>query len=164
MVSTKIDVGLVGLAGAGKDTAAFGLMREGWMRKGFADRLKMVALELGWDGTKDGKGRKLLQIVGCAVRDYDSNYWVDQAMMRIDPRRPYVWTDVRFHNEAKAIKEIRKGILVRIVNPACTSDGHVSETEPLEIVCDHEIVNDGSIEQLQTKLLEIVKLYDRTEP
>jgi hypothetical protein len=163
MVSKKVDIGLIGLAGAGKDTAAFGLMREGWHRKGFADLLKMRALDIGWDGVKDAKGRKLLQVVGCAVREYDPEFWVREAFARIDSRRPYVWTDVRFNNEAQAIREIRKGILVRIVNPACSSDGHVSETELLEIVCDHEIVNDGSKEELQQKLIEIVKLYDRTE-
>lgn len=164
MVSKKIDVGLVGYAGAGKDTAAFGLMREGWHRKGFADLLKMRALDIGWDGSKDAKGRKLLQVIGCAVREYDPEFWVRQAIDRIDPRHPYVWTDVRFKNEAQAIRDIRKGILVRVVNAACSSDGHVSETELNDIVCDHQIVNDGSKEKLQQQLLEIVKLYDRTEP
>lgn len=163
MVTQKIDIGLIGLAGAGKDTAAFGLLRLGWHRKGFADLLKMRALDIGWDGTKDDRGRKLLQTIGCAVREYDPEFWVREAFGRIDTRRPYVWTDVRFKNEAQAIREIRRGILVRVHNPNCVSDGHVSETELFSIKCDHEIVNDGSKEQLQEKLIAIAKLYDRTE-
>jgi len=157
MVSKKIDVGLVGYAGAGKDTAAFGLMREGWHRKGFADLLKMRALDIGWDGSKDAKGRKLLQVIGCAVREYDPEFWVREAFARIDPRRPYVWTDVRFQNEVDFLINERKAVIIRIVRPGLKAGKHESESGQAELVgVTHEVVNDGTIEDLHRKVVNIL--------
>ena len=46
----------------------------------FADPLKdLCRREFGWDGEKDNKGRRLLQVVGTdAGRAYDENNWVNK--------------------------------------------------------------------------------------
>lgn len=42
----------------------------------FAKGVKVVAYSMGWNKEKDSKGRKLLQAIGIAGRDYDINTWV----------------------------------------------------------------------------------------
>lgn len=82
-----IVVGITGKAGTGKDTFAKCL----WMEFGkypkthaaffaLANPIKKIAKEIfGWDGAKDKKGRKLLQILGTeAGRDYDPGIWLDK--------------------------------------------------------------------------------------
>lgn len=86
-------IAFTGRAGSGKDTAAQALIDRGWVRIGFADKLKEMALainplimniggfhvtlrmlvgDLGWDGAKRcyPEVRRLLQAIGTdAVRD-----------------------------------------------------------------------------------------------
>lgn len=156
----KLDVGLVGLAGSGKDSASVGLRNLGWKRKAFADKLKYFSLLIGWDGAKDRAGRTFLQELGCSARKYDSEIWINHAKAGLHSYEHYVWTDVRFFNEAQFIHE-RGGILVRIVRPGNVNDGHISETEQENIEVDYEIVNDGSEEELQQKLVQIVKNHNK---
>jgi hypothetical protein len=57
----------------------------------------------------------LLQNVGMHRREQDPNYWVDKAFASIPDKTDIaVFTDVRFHNEAWAIKE-RGGYLIEVV-------------------------------------------------
>jgi len=44
----------------------------------FADPLKQMAREMGWDGKKDEKGRRFLQTLGQLGREYDEDFWVKQ--------------------------------------------------------------------------------------
>lgn len=153
-----ISVGLVGIAGSGKDTAAKGLVQLGWRRVAFADKLKSFCIMLGWDGIKDRSGRTLLQEIGCAARNYNPHIWVYHVLKTLKKDEPCVFTDVRFQNEAALIKE-RGGILVRIVKPDLISDGHLSETEQQNIAVDYTILNSSTEEELQRKLVEILEKY-----
>jgi hypothetical protein len=104
-------IGLSGKALAGKDTTAGMLMSivldRPVVRIAFADALKDECMELhGWNGLKDDAGRTLLQQVGVARRAENPNYWVERAMVRVaDPETLYVFTDVRFQNEADTIRQ-----------------------------------------------------------
>lgn len=154
----KCDVGFMGLAGSGKDTAAKALTAHGWVRTGFADELKKLAWTLGWNGMKDEKGRRFLQDLGMAVRGYNENYWVNYLAARLFSNETYVFTDVRFPNEAKLIKD-RGGILIRIIMPLVTaSDTHISESAHTAITPDHIVMNDGTIEELHAKIMKIVHI------
>lgn len=42
----------------------------------FADGLKGIAKDIGWDGCKDNRGRKLLQDLGRIGREYSIDVWV----------------------------------------------------------------------------------------
>ncbi len=108
-------IGLSGKARAGKDTvcglieATLGARGARVVRVGFADALKAECRAQGWNGEKDEAGRALLQNVGLARRAENPRYWIDRLFERIetDPLAPntiWVITDVRFLNEADAIR------------------------------------------------------------
>lgn len=143
-------IGLVGNAGAGKDTAAEVFFRAGYQRAAFADPIKTIAVQhYGWDGVKDERGRKLLQDLGMAGRLYDPEVWI-RHMRWSNPIRygkPCVITDVRFENEAQWIRR-QGGKLVRILRPYIPVIQHVSETEQKSIACHYEIINGGTVQDL----------------
>ena len=162
----KIDIGLIGLAGSGKDTAAIGLVANGWMREAFADHLKLLAVDFGWNGIKDAKGRKLLQDLGMAAREYNPDFWIDRAQntmrMQLKYRElwPRVWTDVRFQNEADFVRN-RGGIIIRINRPEIIAEKHESELKHSGIAADYQVDNIGTIQELRDKVLEITKQHNR---
>jgi dephospho-CoA kinase len=159
------DIGLIGLAGSGKDTAAKALIAKGWRRKAFADHLKILARNFGWNGVKDDRGRKLLQDIGMAARQYNSNFWIQQAYYGLttvsneylDMR--FVWTDVRFENEAEFIRK-RGGVIIRIIRPNLQAGEHESESGQNKIDADYTVVNDGTVEKLHNTILNLLEAYD----
>jgi hypothetical protein len=63
-------------------------------------------------------------------------------------------TDCRFPNEAVAIRD-RGGLLLRVVRPGLAANAyshHSSEQFIDTLEVDHEIVNDGTVEQLHAKV------------
>jgi hypothetical protein len=151
----KRHIGLLGFAGAGKDTAALALMDRGWKRVAFADALKGRALYLGWDGRKDARGRQLLCDIGMAMRAYEPDHWINHARAAMRGR-PCVFPDVRFQNEADFIRA-EGGIIVRVVREGLEIGEHESEAGQLRIHSDQSIVNDGAIEHLHAQLLDIAE-------
>mgnify|MGYP006266239317 CR=1 FL=1 len=95
--------------------------------------------------------REFLQKLGTeAVRDnLHENAWVNALMADYKPNYKWVITDVRFLNEAHAIKE-RDGIVVRVnrtgIGPV---NGHSSETSLNRWDFDYIIENNGSLEDLR---------------
>lgn len=153
-------IGLIGLAGSGKDTAARGLVKLGYRRLAFADELKSLAFYFGWDGEKDEDGRKLLQELGMAARRYNARFWIqylNKQIVRERLKEPFVFTDVRFQNEADYVRS-RGGVIVRITMPGQIAGEHESELNQSQIVADYEVVNDGSIEDLHKKIAELTNL------
>jgi hypothetical protein len=85
----------------------------------FAKPLKDMARSFGWDGKKDEKGRKFLQILGTEIgRCYNENFWVDQWLRAVKEVNgglcDVVSDDTRYDNEAMAA--ISNGGLVVCVN------------------------------------------------
>jgi hypothetical protein len=153
-------IGLVGLAGAGKNTAADVFIRAGYQDVAFADEIKRIARQMGWTGEKTGTGRELLQNIGMAGRAYDPNVWIN-IVKWCNPIRfgaPTVITDVRFQNEADWIKRAG-GLLIRIVRPSIEQGTHASETEQNSIQVDGSVINDGSVAELH---IRIEKLLNET--
>jgi hypothetical protein len=149
-------IGLIGLAGSGKDTAADALMFTHY-RCSFASRLKIIARQLGWDGEKDERGRAFLQDLGMAARKFNPNTWINLLRGEVSPViQQLVFTDVRFQNEADFVRSIG-GIIVRIVRPGQIAEKHESELKQCEVAADIEIVNDGSIEDLHNKIRNLIK-------
>ena len=152
-------IGLIGLAGSGKDTAAEALVQMGYWRSAFAGHLKSLAYDFGWDGKKDERGRALLQDLGMAARKYNADFWIEQLTWPTKARAfsmPQVFTDVRFQNEADYVRS-KGGIVVRIVRPEIIAQNHESELKQCEVAADIEIVNDGSIEDLHNKIRAIIQ-------
>lgn len=128
----KTIVGLTGAAGSGKSTLAVALACEPAIKAAFsgvycmrfAEELKRIAREeMGWDGEKDERGRRLLQVLGTECgRAYNPNIWIDKLMARIDDITDEGPTlilidDMRFDNEAQAVRS-RGGKVVLLENRA----------------------------------------------
>jgi hypothetical protein len=178
MPGRKKVIGLCGYAGAGKDAAAWGLTQRGWTKVAFADpvrqsllnlnptvinpvngmplRLSEALSEYGWDKIKLWpQVRTLLQRIGTeAGRNiHGQDCWVNIARRKIDGLSgDVVVTDVRFLNEVAMIRELG-GQIIRITRPGVGPvNAHISETLPFEP--DAEIINDGTVMELELHMLE----------
>lgn len=107
-------------------------------------RLDTAVALRGWEEAKDvyPEARRFLQRLGDGVRQFDPEFWVRAGMRKaralrrggsdaavvFGPGQPVVITDVRYPNEADAIRDAG-GVLVRIVRPGVDDgDTHASET------------------------------------
>lgn len=155
--------GLLGKAGAGKDSffAALGKAGVDCKRFAFADELKReVADALGVSVVEINANkpayRPVLQWWGEWRRGQNENYWVEKVAARIDREKPEwqgvaVITDVRYPNEAEFVFG-RSGSLIRITRADAGLDGeqgnHPSETIADKIAAAMTVPNDGTREEL----------------
>jgi len=157
-------IGIGYRAHSGKDTVGRILVQEfGFHRVGFADALKDVCSILCYGRldpyvyTAEFKkeltpfgltGGQLLQKVGVALRIELPGVWIESThlLSKLVTYANIVATDVRFEDEAKAIKDLG-GILIE-VRRYVPQDDHISETEGAKIKWDHVIENNGSLVDL----------------
>jgi len=160
-------VGFTGKAGAGKSTAAKTMIdvaidstafgKAALMS--FADPIKRIAKEsFGWDGQKDEKGRRLLQVIGTeAGREYSSDIWIDALLKRADGLGDECLVcvdDVRFDNEAEAIRECGGHVFAvegRLTNLGLNA-AHSSERGVDEDLITDTVFNGGSPEDLKNQV------------
>lgn len=163
-------IGLVGFARTGKDTVAEVLKDFDFQRVSFADpirnavyaldpyvtesglRLQKLVDTLGWDACKTQylEVRRLLQVFGTEVarEQWSDSFWVDLGFSQMEEEGRYVITDVRFPNEAEAVRT-HGGTLWRIVRPGIGPvNGHASDNFINEIQVDREIYNGYSLDEL----------------
>jgi len=173
-------IGLAGRAGSGKNTVAKMIQRACPSRGGrtrtltlaFADPIKAM-LSTGLAGlanaelTLDNKERpipalgksprELLQTLGTEWGRgmVHPDLWVKIAMERVDHYRfhnPIIITDVRYQNEAAAIRQ-RGGQIWHINRPdARAVNPHSSERQELLMPGDININNNGSLDDLQAAI------------
>lgn len=118
-------------------------------------RLSEVIAAIGWERAKDyvPEVRVLLQRFGTdAIRAIDDDFWVRTTRQQIEALRadgPVVVTDVRFPNEADAIREAG-GYLVRVTRPGTESEpgAHASETALDDYPEDIVVPNIGTLDCL----------------
>jgi hypothetical protein len=177
-------VGLHGYAGVGKDTVAEILAEYGYNRVAFADILREALYVLnpvilfhpygedqrvqdlvdrhGWDKAKRDyeEIRRMLQVLGTEVgREMISqDVWVNAAFKKLDADKKYVFTDVRFENEHHAI-DSRLGLLIKVSRPGVGPvNDHKSDKGLPDQWFDAQIVNDGTVKDLHTKVVRILAL------
>ena len=174
-------IGLVGRARSGKSTAAE-ILRVRWDygRTRFAGPLKDMLRAIGMteeeiEGSekftpKDwlcGKTpRHAMQTLGtewgrdCLGKDF----WARLLVRRLTGHAAhYVVEDVRFLNEAKAIKDLG-GVIIRLNRLVAdvVRDPHYSELEMADIVPVYRIKNDGTITDLEWELDKVLELYEES--
>lgn len=115
---------------------------------------KQQSLGKAWNGLTP---RYLLQTLGTDWgRNLYDKIWVTATMSSLDPDKNYVINDVRFENEAEAIKQAG-GLLIRVNRPGIESNNHASETALDNYTgWDYVIENDGTLFTLQDKVKDMV--------
>jgi len=170
-------IGLSGYAQSGKDTVANYLVENhGFTRVAFADPIRELLYKMnpivgfefdgggwdlktvvdrdGWDVAKqEPEVRRLLQALGVGARTViDSDIWINKAISTVGDGH-YVITDVRFQNEAEALKSpFRKGNaqIWRVErNGVKAVNDHVSEHDMDNWEFDAYIHNNSSLEDLE---------------
>ena len=119
--------------------------------------------------------RKVLQYVGTdmfrthiknVIPHVENNIWVEVVKKQIldglknDPNAKFVITDVRFPNEAKMLQDLG-GIVVRVKRDSVNTetDTHASELMIENLEVNHEILNNGTIDELHYNMVEYLKNY-----
>jgi len=186
-MTDRLVIGIAGALRSGKDTIGYRLSHGwGFYRLAFADALRgeimarmsrtVRALHDLQPGHADCRAadvcaqymlfvtkpqgfRELLQEYGSDVRRRDDpSYWTRQWKERVAGiEGPVVVTDVRFENEAEAVRSIG-GKLWRITRPGHGGNGHLSE-HGLDgwQHWDAEIENGGSIDDLWARVDGLVE-------
>lgn len=111
--------------------------------------------------------REFLQFYGTEAhrKVFGDNFWVEQAIKEIPDwsfahgQKNYVFTDVRFSNEAEAIHELGGRVLQIYKDGGSTKDVHSSEVGLPEDLIDGKIANIGSLDQLYVLLDALVDTY-----
>lgn len=123
-----IRVALSGKMRSGKDTLASELIvRHGFTRMAFADRLKELAAEL-FGASETFKNRALLQALSRKLCEVEPAVWIKYVVDRIPMDRSVVVTDLRYPNEYHTLKGLGF-CLVRIETDEHTRFDRFNRTE-----------------------------------
>ena len=172
MLTKPILIFIAGKSGTGKDTVSDLLYRyfkddnKSFVVRiySFATELKSIAYNIGWDGFKFDKGRKLLQDIGTIGRSYDPDLWAKKEYSRFE-REPIspdiiIFNDWRYLNELeffKSQKDIGVIFTIRVVAPNREFlDGTKESTHESECALDNylgfDYIVDNSGEMGETKI------------
>jgi hypothetical protein len=166
-------VGFAGLIGCGKTTAAQFLIKElQFHRVRFAGPLKAMMAALGLSNMEidDPNCKEQPSALLCgktprwAMQSLGTEWgrnligddiWINAWKRSCEGYPHIVVDDVRFPNEARAIKEAN-GLLVRIVRPSMqyNNSSHASEAQNFGV--DHIIYNNGLITELHSQIMQLV--------
>jgi len=168
-------LGLAGYARSGKDTVAQELTKQGYITMSFAGPIKKAMLKLdpqigenkSYKEVVDDIGlekakteyeevRRLLQVFGTEVgrNMFGENFWVDQAINSIPDGFKVVFTDVRYPNEANAIKDFGGEVWWVSREGVGPLNEHISENSLEEYLFDYTIENNGSLGDLEEKVAQ----------
>ncbi len=172
-------IGISGKIGHGKDTVSDilkDLSSYNWKTKKFAGKLKeMTCMLTGCtlEQLEDQEFKKqligpqwgdltyrtmMIRIGTEAMRDnVHPDTWVNALFANYNPKKDFwIITDLRFINEASAIKKLG-GFLIRVNRPGVDNIDHISETMLDDFDgFDATIVNDGSLDDLREEVKTIL--------
>jgi hypothetical protein len=176
-------LGISGWARSGKDTTADHLISKyGYKRISFAAPMKEALYKLnpritingvvgtpvstgvdiyGWDDLKEHgpEVRVLLQRMGTEVgrEMFGEDFWVNAAIDSIEDGSKVVVSDVRYPNEAEAIKKLG-GQVWRITRPGVgPANSHASETSLDDYEFDYKIENNDGLGMLYSKVDSVLE-------
>lgn len=134
----------------------------------FKTPLLEMARQIGWDGKKDDRGRRLLQRLGTdVVREcIDPDYWVMRWKHSVD--RALHWgsdlvvlvDDVRFNNEAAGVK-VFGGLIVEVYTPDqdLSEDNHPSEGGIMQSYIDKRYELQFGLDYIRTAVEDFYVSY-----
>ncbi len=171
-------IGLSGYAQSGKDsTAELLCLNYGYTRLAFADPMRQALMiinpkldsitrvsdmveDYGWDIAKrNPEVRRLLQVLGTDFgrKMLGDDVWINIALSGIKSEDKIVISDVRYPNEAQAIKNL-SGSLWRINRHNHSAvNGHTSEHAMDNYMFNHVIYNDGTLDDLSDEVFMLAK-------
>lgn len=170
-----------GKANSGKDTAAE-YIDEYYRSRGLdvvniqiSYYIKMYAKEIAkWDGDNETKPRQLLQDLGTELirKQIDEYFFIKRIIQDIDIYSRYfdiiTISDGRLPEEFAAVKlAYPETVTVHVTRPGYSSKlskdqkAHVTESLVDEIEYDLDLVNDGTLEEFQTKCIELVREIEK---
>lgn len=141
----------------------------------YADRLKDIAKNyLGWDGSKDSKGRSLLQFLGSDLVRIKLNkplFWVESICDVIeiiyDEYDYFCIPDCRFLNEVYYPMARFPNMVTTIHANRLNFDNgltigqklHISEISLNGFKFDYEIISESGLDKLEIEVDKFIKLY-----
>lgn len=137
-----------------------------WRTYQHVERLSFIVDDIGWDDAKNTypEIRRLLQVLGTegGRNILGENIWVNTALGGYSPGDDIVVTDVRFTNEADAIRA-KGGTVIKIVREGVGPvNGHISDNAMEFYKFDHIINNNGTIQDLHDEVLFIAGMTKET--
>lgn len=101
--------------------------------------------------------REMLQAYGVYMRNkYGEDYWVENCLKEVQYNgHLYVITDVRFPNEYNRIKQLGGNVIV-VARNIKSDDTHISETALDGYEFDATIINNGTLEDLNKEVSEVI--------
>lgn len=121
------------------------------------DRFKRGTVTVDAFGTKVS-GRHILRTIGMTMRSYDRYQFVRRVNEIVErfPNEIIIISDVRFDNEVINCID-NNWPIIKVVSESAKSDGHISEKEVEDDLCYKIIDNGGTLDELKSKVSEIVK-------
>lgn len=137
--------------------------------------IKMYAKEIAkWDGDNETKPRQLLQDLGTELirKQIDEYFFIKRILQDIDIYSRYfdiiTISDGRLPEEFASIKvAYPETVTVHIVRPDYNSrltskqKTHVTEALVDEIEYDYDVINDGTLEDLEKKAIELGQIIEK---
>lgn len=171
-------IGIAGRARSGKDTVAnFIIAAIGGYRYSFADPIRAMLVPLGvdmsdpyWQARKEDvipalgvSPRRMMQTLGTewGRQLINPDLWIIMAHQRLLQNGPgMVISDVRFENEAAWIRK-HGGRIIHVIRPEAKAvEAHASE-DGIEVQdTDAQLFNNGTLEELQLSVRELLRVYD----
>lgn len=136
------------------------------IKQEIADSMNITVADI--DADKE-RFRPLLQFWGAEYRRgyCGDDYWIKKMRLAAATWYARDWliiTDVRFPNEAELVREL-DGVLIRVERDTGLDDTHDSETALDDYDhFDFRLKNDGSLDDLETAVVEIVSDIYKREP
>ena len=170
-----------GQANSGKDTTAE-FIDDYYRSRGLdvvniqiAYYIKMYAKEIAkWDGDNETKPRQLLQDLGTELirKQIDEYFFIKRIIQDIDVYSRYfdiiTISDGRLPEEFASIKlAYPETVTIHVTRPGYVSrltkdqKAHITETLVDSIDYDYEIVNDGTIDDLQMKAIDLIRVIEK---
>lgn len=137
--------------------------------------IKMYAKEIAkWDGDNETKPRQLLQDLGTELirKQIDEYFFIKRIIQDIDIYSRYfdviTISDGRLPEEFASIKlAYPETVTVHVTRPGFESrltkgqKAHITEALVDDIEYDYDIVNDGTLDDLQKKAIELVQTIEK---